>query len=213
MNNLSLFNSNQSKEFVTTKQLAEILGVDVRTVQRAVEKTGCDSTVIPLKTTGGVQNTRVFNEEQATIIKQEIQKHHNLQSRQIDNASTEMEIMLKIQEGYSLAVQKMKEYKIRAEKAESVVNRIADSTGLKTIQEVADVLGYGSKTFFAMLRGYGILYTTNGVNLPKREYINAGYFEVKEEPYERYGKTFLYSRIYVTSKGLLWLEKKTAKKE
>lgn len=49
MNDLSLFNSNQSKEFVTTKQLAEILGVDVRTVQRAVEKTGYDSTVAPLK--------------------------------------------------------------------------------------------------------------------------------------------------------------------
>lgn len=53
MNDLSLFNSNQkaTKEVVTTKQLAEILGVDVRTVQ-------------------------------ATAIKREIQKHHNLANRQ-----------------------------------------------------------------------------------------------------------------------------------
>lgn len=203
--------SNLTEKTITTKELAEVLGVAPRTIQLAVEKLGLTNVLSQVKIRG--QNAYIYTEQQATIIKQEIQKHHNLQSRQIDNVSTEMEIMLKIQEGYSLAVQKMNEYKIRAEKAESVVNRIADSTGLKTIQEVADVLGYGSKTFFAMLRGYGILYTTNGVNLPKREYINAGYFEVKEEPYERYGKTFLYSRIYVTSKGLLWLEKKTAKKE
>lgn len=205
--------SNLTEKTITTKELAEVLGVSERTVRDTAKSKGVEGTFQTLNTNGGNQSVKVYNEQQATILKQEIQKHHNLQSRQIDNVSTEMEIMLKIQEGYSLAVQKMKEYKIRAEKAESVVNRIADSTGLKTIQEVADVLGYGSKTFFAMLRGYGILYTTNGVNLPKREYINAGYFEVKEEPYERYGKTFLYSRIYVTSKGLLWLEKKTAKKE
>jgi Mn-dependent DtxR family transcriptional regulator len=40
MNDLSLFNSNQSKEVVTTKQLAEILGVDVRTVQLTVQHLG-----------------------------------------------------------------------------------------------------------------------------------------------------------------------------
>lgn len=38
--NLFLFNSNQSKEFVTTKQLAEILGVDVDTVNNTVRKIG-----------------------------------------------------------------------------------------------------------------------------------------------------------------------------
>ena len=35
--------------------------------------------------------------------------------------------------------------------------RIADSSGLKTIKEVAGILGYGEKTYFAMLRGLGIL--------------------------------------------------------
>lgn len=88
-------------------------------------------------------------------------------------------------------------------------DRIADSSGLKTIKEVAGILGYGEKTYFSILRGEGILFKDNGVNFPKREYINAGYFEVKEEPYERHGLPCLYSRIFVTAKGLLWLEKKT----
>lgn len=103
MNDLSLFNSNQSKEtfeagskvknttskeFVTTKQLAEILGVDVRTVQLTVQRLGF--TKVLSQSTGG-RPTQVFDEEQATLIKQEIQKHHNLASRQIDTVSTEFE--------------------------------------------------------------------------------------------------------------------------
>ena len=87
--------------------------------------------------------------------------------------------------------------------------RISESKGLKTIKEVADILGYGEKTYFAMLRDMGILFKENGSNLPKREYISSGYFDVKEVPYKRNGEQCLYSKTYVTAKGLLWLEKKT----
>ncbi len=87
--------------------------------------------------------------------------------------------------------------------------RISESKGLKTIKEVADILGYGEKTYFAMLRDMGILFRENGTNLPKREYISSGYFDVKEVPYKRNGEQCLYSKTYVTAKGLLWLEKKT----
>ena len=86
-------------------------------------------------------------------------------------------------------------------------DRIADSKGLKSIQEVADILGMGSNTLFSILRDKGILYRTNGVNLPKREHIEAGRFEVKEEPYTRAGESLTYSRVFVTPKGELWLEK------
>ena len=89
--------------------------------------------------------------------------------------------------------------------------RIANSSGLKTIKEVANILGYGEKTYFALLRDKKILFKDNGVNLPMREYIESGYFEVKEEPFKRDGQTYLYSRVFVTAKGLLWLEKKTPK--
>lgn len=87
--------------------------------------------------------------------------------------------------------------------------RISESKGLKTLKEVADILGFGEKTYFAMLRDMGILFRENGTNLPKREYIKSGYFEVKEVPYERKGEPCLYTKVYVTAKGLLWLEKKT----
>lgn len=71
----SLFNPNQkatSKEVVTTKQLAEILGVDIRTVQRAAERVLDPAKVLSRVINGG--KSLIFDEEQATLIKQEIQK-------------------------------------------------------------------------------------------------------------------------------------------
>lgn len=208
MNELSTFG--YCEKTVTTKELAETLGVDKTTVTKTVKRLEQGGDVLHHLTTDEYKNTVwCFTEKQATIIKQEIQKHHNLATRQIDSVTTEYEENQTILNALTILKNRADEYKKRMEAAESVVNRIADSSGLKSIKEVADILGYGEKTYFAMLRGMGILFKDNGINLPKREYINSKYFEVKEEPYKKDGRTYLYSRIYVTAKGLLWLEKKT----
>lgn len=78
--------SNLTEKTITTKELAEVLGVAPRTIQLAVEKLGLTNVLSQVKIRG--QNAYIYTEQQATIIKQEIQKHHNLQSRQIDNVST-----------------------------------------------------------------------------------------------------------------------------
>jgi excisionase family DNA binding protein len=80
---------NTKEKTMTTKELAEVLGVSVRTVQQTVEKLGLAKVLSQVKIRG--QNAFVYTEEQATLIKQEIQKHHNLASRQIDNATTILE--------------------------------------------------------------------------------------------------------------------------
>lgn len=79
---------------VTTKQLADVLGVDVRTINGTVERlleSTCQKFGVVNSISNGGRPTKVFTQEQATIIKQEIQKHHNLANRQIDNVSTELE--------------------------------------------------------------------------------------------------------------------------
>lgn len=204
------------EKVMTTKELAETLGVDVKTVNNSVERLlGNTFQKSEIKTiSNGGRPTKIFTEEQATLIKQEIQKHHNLTNRQIDTVSTEYEENQTIANAISILQRRANEYKQRMEVAEAVVNRIASSNGLKTIQETADILGYGSSTYFDLLRGKGIIFKDKKTqtNLPKREYLDSGYFEVKEEPYERNGKTFLYTRIFVTAKGLLWLEKKTPRR-
>ena len=89
-----------------------------------------------------------------------------------------------------------------------VFDRIADSSGLKSMQEVAKILKIGVNTLFALLRDAGIFYRSNGVNVPHDEHIRRGRFEVKEDPFMRDGKPCAYTRIFVTEKGLVWLAKK-----
>ena len=70
-------------DVITTKELAEILGVTERTVRDTATMLGMESTFRTLPTNGGAQQVRVFTTAQATAIKQELAKHHNLASRQI----------------------------------------------------------------------------------------------------------------------------------
>ena len=207
MNELSLVTDLKSDKTVTTKELAEVLGVDVKTVNNTAERISGLLGSTSQKSYGG-RPTKCFTEEQATLIKQEIQKHHNLASRQIDNVSTDTEMMMNIQRDFAWLVQKNKELQAKAD----CFDRIGNSNGWKTVNEVASLLGYGEKTFFAMLRGMGIFYYVNNcgskVNMPKREYIERGYFKTVEQPFEINGINHLYTKIYVSAKGELWLENK-----
>ena len=69
---------------MTTKDLAKALGVDISTVTKTVNRLKSTSEVLPKFKQG---QTPRYTEEQATLIKQEIQKHHNLASRQIDETT------------------------------------------------------------------------------------------------------------------------------
>ena len=222
MNNLTLniskCNTEQKTSYVTTKELSEVLGVDISTVKKSVKRMEEGGEILHHLTKDKYNNTCfVFNEEQATIIKQEIQKHHNLASRQIDTVSTEFEENQIIRN--AMAILELRDQRLQARikelqnenmelapKAE-VYERISDSTGLKTIGETAKILGIGEKRLFAYLRSNGVFFYDNGINQVKQTYINSGYFQTKENPYVQNGITKLYTRIFVTSKGLIWLEK------
>jgi phage antirepressor YoqD-like protein len=98
-----------------------------------------------------------------------------------------------------LAESKVKELAPKAE----VYDKISDATNLKTISEVAKVLGTGQKRLFEYLRANNILMKSN---LPYQTYIEQGLFEVKTKPISHIDKD--YSQTYVTAKGELWLAKR-----
>lgn len=276
MSDLSLFNSNQSKEVVTTRELAEILRVDVRTVQLTVQHLGFAKVLS--QSTGG-RPTQVFNQEQVTLIKQEIQKHHNLMTTkdiakalnisdrwvrntieklrnnnsavfediclnsqggfllnetqvtaiklELQNHSkvnalspkTLLEKQLLIQQAMQLQSEMIEELQAENERQKAQLteqapkvatyNRIANATGLKSMQEVAKILHIGSKTLFAILRDKKIFYRekSNGVNIPVEKYIKQGLFEVKEEPYRKDGKDCVYTRIFCNRQRLAMARK------
>jgi anti-repressor protein len=77
-----------------------------------------------------------------------------------------------------------------------------------TMKEVAKILdlGYGRTTLFDILRIRKIL---DSDNLPYQQYINRGYFKVREKlrPGHRYTKDLV---TVVTSKGLDYLKRELA---
>ena len=136
----------QQEKMMTTKELAEVLGVHKDTVVSTVKRLELDGVLrsVAKNSQGGY----LFNEEQATAIKLEIQKHHNLQSRQIDTVSTETEENLIVMQAVAILQRK-------AAKA------------LK--------LPYGNIKLFERLRNEGLL---NLDNTPRQEQVNQGNFKV-----------------------------------
>jgi anti-repressor protein len=76
------------------------------------------------------------------------------------------------------------------------------------MQEVAKVMGTGSKRFFAWLRESRLLMKDN---LPYQEQLEAGRFRVIEGQYkDPRGKRRTYARTLITGKGLTWIQKQFA---
>ena len=79
------------RKLMTGKELAEVLGVSKDTINATVERLDVDGVLRRVDIARNTQGGYLFSEYQATVIKQEIQKHHNLANRQIDNVSTSAE--------------------------------------------------------------------------------------------------------------------------
>lgn len=63
-----------TEKIMTTKELASVLGVSERTIRDTAKNKGVEGTFHTLKTKGGTQSVKVYTEEQATLIEQEIRK-------------------------------------------------------------------------------------------------------------------------------------------
>lgn len=210
-----------NEQAMAMQEIADAMGVSKDTIRNCVRR------VFPDKMKQG--KTAYFNEAEVAVISKELKSNTFVdthltseESSQVKNTTTELEVIGNALNAFKalqdLYTQKEAEYKatIEAQKKKIALdapkvdtyNRIANSKGLKTMQEAAKILKIGSNTLFSVLRDKGVFYRSNGVNLPAEKYIKQGLFEVKEEPYKRDNKDFVYTRVFATAKGLLWLEKK-----
>lgn len=186
---------------MTTKEVAEALKIGESTLKRAVTELRPLLGEVVTNSQGGY----LFEARQVTLLKNEIKKHHNLASRQIDNVSTEIEKIAKIQEAFILLQEMNDEYKRRAEVAEKTVRQITCGNGCWTMNQTAKALKlpFGNITLYEKLRAMGIL---NADNTPKQEQVNNGNFKVVVK--------FINDKIgnkcvtLTTGKGLVYLAKK-----
>jgi phage antirepressor YoqD-like protein len=185
----------KSEKMISTRELAEVLNVSNMAIKRVLDKTN------NLNCTVKVENgkTTYFNEEQATLIKQEIQKHHNLKSRQIDVVSTEVEENETILKAIHILRNRNEELKKRAEIAENKNALLMHSEKSYTISEIAKELGCKSAIEFnRILNRDKILFKRNNTWIPYADYSEQGYFEIKQTILE--DETVVYN-LRVTQKG------------
>lgn len=200
-----------TEEVMTTKELAESLKVDVRTIQRIANELFDPSTVLSQVVNGGV--SKVFTEKQAVAIKLKLRERNNLKDNsvvsQIGN-DLEFFALLKKKEEEQKVLDAYRDMRIteltnRVKIAETALNRIADGKGCYTMNQAAKALKlpYGNKTLFQNLRTLQIL---NQDNSPKQEQINSGHFKVVVKHInDEIGSKPV---TLVTGKGLVYLAKK-----
>ena len=83
-------------------------------------------------------------------------------------------------------------------------DRFISGENLQDMNTAAKALGWGRNRLFSELRNREILRFNN---TPYQQYIDRGYFDVKEKPIEMSGQIINKPQTYVTSKGIAWLDK------
>ena len=204
----------EAVSYVTTKELAEVLGVSERTIRDTATAKGLEGTFHTLQTKGGKQSLRVFSEEDATIIKQEIQKHHNLATRQIDSVSTELEENQMIAKAWSILQRRVADAEKEVERlrpAAMFAYQICSSKDAIDIGNCAKALNrnIGRNNLFEFLRNKKILQQDN---IPYQKFIDSGYFRVIETKYTiPSGETKISLKTLVLQKGVAYINKLLAK--
>lgn len=204
MNELQI---NQNQKTMTTKELATVLGVEVTAIKRAVQKLGAVLHPVQKNSQGGY----LFTEEQATLIKQEIQKHHNLATRQIDSVSTQVEENQIVMKAMAILQNRNNELMAQLNNMQPKVdfyNKVTGSPDTCDMKEVAKILNYknvGRNKLFEILRDEKIL---DNHNQPYQKYVDAGYFRVIETKFEdKDGDTHINLKTVVFQKGVDYIKK------
>jgi anti-repressor protein len=79
-----------------------------------------------------------------------------------------------------------------------------DGSNLQTMNDVAKCLGIGRNKLFKFLREEKIMRANN---TPYQEYIDRGYFEVKEKPIQMGDSVINYAQTYVAARGVDYIRK------
>lgn len=190
---------------MTTKEVADVLGVDVKTIQRAVES--LDMNV----ERSGSSHTMLFDEAQVTAIKLEIENHSKVNAL---TPKTNLERQLIIQQAMQIQAEMIEELQNKVSRLEPAANfayQLCSSKDTIEIGECAKVLNknIGRNRLFEFLRNSNVLQSNN---IPYQKYIDAGYFRVIESKYVTpNGETKISLKTVVFQKGVAYINKLLSK--
>ena len=186
---------------MTTNQVAAVLGVDSRTIRRAVES--LDMNV----QRDGKSHTMLFDEYEVTQIKLAIENHSKVNAL---TPKTNLEKQLIIQQAMQYQAEMIEELQnkvARLEPAAEFAYQICSSKDAIDIGNCAKVLNrnIGRNNLFEFLRNRKILQQDN---IPYQKYIDNGYFRVIETKYTiPSGETKISLKTLVLQKGVAYINK------
>lgn len=181
-------------ETMTVKEVADILGVEVRTINHHI------ANLFPGLAKNGVP-TRL-NEEHITRIKEKM-----IPSNALLGAVTDLEMFERAMSVQTWAMAKIQEQKLALEAAQPKIefhDAVTESDSCFGMSQAVKILNLtlGRNHFYTLLKADGIV---NSDREPYQKYIDDGYFRVTVKPLPN-GKT--QTVTLVTGKGLAWLQKR-----
>lgn len=197
----TLADAKSGARLMTTKELAESLGVSVETVRTAARKLIDPSKSIWKVVNGG--KSQVFDVAQATAIKIELQNRskvsrNGFNSLTISNDLEMLAVQKKLNEYQDMRIAQLTaQLKEQAPKVEAY-NRLIDRSGLVNIRETAKELNVKVKVLVVWLIGHGWCFRgKHGEIVATAEAVRRKLMAIRE--CESHGKVFQQSLI--TAKG------------
>lgn len=197
----TLADARSGARLMTTKELADSLGVSVETVRTAARKLIDPSKSIWKVVNGG--KSQVFDVAQATAIKIELQNRskvsrNGFNSLTISNDLEMLAVQKKLSEYQNMRIAQLTaQIKEQAPKVE-VYNRLIDRSGLVNIRETAKELNVKVKVLVVWLIGHGLCFHgRHGEIVATADAVRKKLMAIRE--CESHGKVFQQSLI--TAKG------------
>ncbi len=147
-----------------------------------------------------------FNDEARAKL---INRWEELEQRRFDisDPNTVLQMVQNWKKEHDMRLEAEKRMKVLEPKAE-LMDKVLDADEKIDVGQAAKILelGFGRNTLFRLLRDKGVFFRSR--NEPRQEYINRGYFVLKEKFIERNNHDgFVVTKVLVTQRGLEFINK------
>lgn len=187
---------------MTIRELSELLGVSEITVRRAIQKQ------FPDLIKHGIETILTFEQSKRVIGSLKVSASARIKAVEKNtdvlrqNVGLDTESITSMLRAAADAIESRdKQISILAPKAE-VHDRIADSTGRKSVAEMAQILGTGQKRLFKFMRDSGIL---TEHNRPYQSHIDTGRLIVRDTVRMINNHAVAFPQVFFTGKGEVWI--------
>ncbi len=193
-------NSTDSHE-MTISEVSRLLGVTPEAIKEHVRK------LYPYLMKNGF--TTHLNQEQVTEIKKRM-----IPTTQVVGAVTDLEMLentARVIEWLQLKYKEAKKQTAALLPRAMGYDRFLGTSNLHRMDEAAQLVGMGKNTLYRKLRELEVFRLQNGYNLPYQEYMDAGYFQIRETVKRIHEEDVSIPVIYATARGMDFIMRKLAR--